>query len=80
MKFGFVLPGTPTVIDQIMVSRPDYNAALRHADLTLEANGSPDLGPMKELIERLLTEQLSSIPAAGDAPQAKPEDAPEEHP
>lgn len=64
MKFGFVLPGAPTVIDQLMSSthRPAYNAALRHADHTFDSAGRPDLDPMRALLEQLLVNQLSSVP------------------
>jgi hypothetical protein len=62
MKYGFVLPGTPTVIDQIMTNRPEYNAALRHCDVTFAETGTPDFGPMEALLQRLLVAQLSSLP------------------
>jgi Fic family protein len=63
MKVGFVLPGTPTVIDQIMSNKPEYEAALRHADQTFAQFGLPDLRPMMAMVERLLVQQLSSIPS-----------------
>ena len=62
LKFGFVLPGTPTVIDLIMVNRPAYQAALAHADATLASSGKYDLAPMRTFLERLLVIQLSSVP------------------
>jgi Fic family protein len=65
LKIGFVLPGTKTVIDLIMEQRDDYYAALRVADNAYDANAEPDLAPMIEFVDRLLFEQLSSIPDAG---------------
>lgn len=62
LKLGFVLPGDKTVIDLIMEQRDDYYAALKVADLTFEENGEPDLEPMTEFVDRLLFEQLTSIP------------------
>lgn len=64
LRFGFMLPGTPTVIDLIMGSKPEFEDALRRADETFEESGSPDLAPMNTYIEKLVIKQLSSIPMA----------------
>jgi hypothetical protein len=40
MKFGLFLPGTPTVIDQIVANKPDYEQALRHGDRTFAETGT----------------------------------------
>lgn len=61
LKFGFLLPGTMTVIDLIMANRGDYQQALAHADRT-HSGSQVDLGPMEAFVERLLIEQLSSVP------------------
>jgi Fic family protein len=61
LKLGFVLPGTPTVIDSIMSQRDEYQDALKQADVAFEATGEPNLVPMTGFIDRLLAEQLSSI-------------------
>lgn len=61
LKLGFVLPGTPTVIDLIMQNRLDYQDALKAADLSFAINGEPDLTLMSNFIERLLVEQLSTL-------------------
>ena len=61
LKLNSVLPGTPTVIDQIMADRPGYEGALRAADTSLAANKMPDLGPMKAFLNRLLTIQILSV-------------------
>ena len=62
LKLGFVLGGAPTVIDLIMQNKPEFEAALRAADISLEASGASDLTLMNDFIERLLVQQLSSIP------------------
>lgn len=61
LKLGFVLPGTKTVIDLIMEQRAEYYAALKAADNSFAAAGTPDLEPMVNFVDRLLVEQLSSI-------------------
>jgi len=57
-----MLPGSPTVIDLIMADKTPFEAALNHADQTLAATGTPDLGQMETYIEGLIKAQLSSIP------------------
>ncbi len=61
LKLGFVLPGAPTVIDQIMDQRQEYQDALKAADNQFEAEGVPDLDPMMRFLDRLLATQLNSI-------------------
>jgi len=62
LKYGFMLPGSVTLIDLITSNRDEYEAALGHADQTMAATGAPDLGPMNLFVERLLRAQLESIP------------------
>ncbi len=61
LKLGFVLPGSPTVIDLIMQQRQEYQDALKQADVSFAAEKKPDLTAMTAFIDRLLAEQLSSI-------------------
>lgn len=63
LKMGFIVPGAPTVIDLIMQNRDEYYDALRAADCAFDTSGSPDLTHMEAFLERLLIEQLSSVPA-----------------
>jgi fido (protein-threonine AMPylation protein) len=65
LRMGFVLPGAPTIIDLIMQdqNRQEYEVALRAGDAGFKASGEPDLGPMNAFIERLLVEQLESVPS-----------------
>ena len=47
-----------------MRNRDEYQAALKVADLSFEETGEPDLGLMRDFVQRLLIDQLNSIPAA----------------
>jgi Fic family protein len=68
LKLGFVLPGSPTVIDLIMQNREPYQDALKVADISFETAKEPDLGPMINFIEDMLIRQLSSVtPSAANA-------------
>lgn len=60
LKYGFMLPGSQTVIDLIMKNKPEYEAALRESDTAYEKDGTIDLSKMNKFVERLLIEQLSS--------------------
>ena len=62
LKIGYVLPGSPTLPDLILQNQPEYYAALRSADLGFENLGEPDLLPLVGMIQRLLTQQLASVP------------------
>ena len=61
LKLGVVLPGAPTVIDQIMQDRPGYEGALRWADSTFAVTKIPDLDKMRTFLEALLNKQIMSI-------------------
>lgn len=60
VKAGGWLPGNVILPELIKRERPAYTAALKHADLTF-GNGSLDLGPLHQLLEKLLTEQLAAV-------------------
>lgn len=69
LKMGTILPGSPTVIDQIMMERDSYENALRAADFSYQTTRIPDLQPMKAFLHRLLIIQIMSIaPAASTQP------------
>ncbi|WP_337848127.1 Fic family protein [Sphingomonas sp.] len=61
LKYGFTLPGSPTVIDLIMQNRAEYQDALKAADTAYEATGTPDLVAIVDFVDRLIAEQISSI-------------------
>jgi Fic family protein len=67
LKIGGILPGTTTVIDQIMANRGRYEAALQVADESFANDPHvPNLDPMRAFLDELLQIQISSIPQADD--------------
>jgi len=63
-KLGVMLPGRTTVIDQIMTSRSEYEAAIRAADRAAAESDGRNLAPMREYLDRLLQIQMASIDEA----------------
>ncbi len=59
LKMGTALPGTMTVIDQIMADRPRYQAALRAADEAY-ATDHVDISELKALLHEFLERQIDS--------------------
>ena len=68
---GYVLPGTPTIPDQIVDNRIPYFNALDAADAAFAA-GKIDVGKMEELVGGLLANQLTTFykAAGGKLPGA----------
>ena len=64
-----MIPGTPSIPDQIVKNRAPYLAALEAADAAF-ANGIVDVSEMEKLLEILLAKQLSSfyLSAGGTMP------------
>ena len=61
-RLGVMLPGTTTIIDQIMTTRAEYEAALRVADAAVVADpNARDLGVMRAYLNKLLQIQINSI-------------------
>jgi Fic family protein len=60
IRAGAVLPGTPTIPDQIVDNRKPYFAALDAADLAFQ-NGRLDVSKMEELLASLLANQLAEF-------------------
>jgi len=60
IRAGYVLPGTPTIPDQIVDSRVPYFEALDAADLA-HRDGKVDVAKMEELIGSLLAHQLTNF-------------------
>ncbi len=60
-RLGVVLPGTTTIIDQIMATRTDYETAIRVADKAAETNNGRDLTKMREYLNGLLQVQMATI-------------------
>jgi Fic family protein len=58
-RLGVILPGTTTVIDQIMLTRSDYEAAIRTADQAAAADPKArSLKQMKDYLDGLLQSKL----------------------
>ncbi len=65
---GILLPGRPTIPEQIVANRPPYYAALRHAD-DAWAQGRLDVSELEKLLSAMLASQLVSLyKAAGGTP------------
>lgn len=60
IKCGFILPGTPTIPDQIVSDRRGYFAALDAADEACK-NGKLDVTTMEELLAAMLARQLAGF-------------------
>lgn len=59
-----VLPGSPTIPDQIVTNRQPYFAALEAADKVWETSATVDVSKMEELLGSLLAKQLVTAHAA----------------
>lgn len=59
IKLDSLLPGTPTIPDQIATNKTPYYDALEEADTALEA-GSPDVSALVEMLHGMLAKQLLS--------------------
>jgi Fic family protein len=60
IRAGFVLPGTPTIADQIVDNRVPYFEALDAADVAF-AGGKVEVSKMEDLIGALLATQLAGF-------------------
>jgi Fic family protein len=60
IRWGGVLPGTPTIPEQIVANRKAYFDALEHSDQTW-AKGKVDVSLMEALIASLLSKQLAEF-------------------
>ncbi len=60
IKSGFILPGTPTIPDQIVNDRSGYFAALDAADAAYR-DGRVDVTQMEELVGGMLARQLAAF-------------------
>ncbi len=60
IKSGFILPGTPTIPDQIVSDRRGYFGALDEADSALR-DGRLDVSAMEELLAGMLARQLAAF-------------------
>ena len=69
IRSGFILPGTPSIPDQIVSDRSGYFRALDTADAACR-DGRVDISAMKELLGNMLAKQLAGFyrSAGGESP------------
>lgn len=61
-RLGVILPGAPTIIDQIMMTRPKYEAMLRVGDEAVKKDkDARDLAEMRAYLNDLLQQQMSTV-------------------
>lgn len=60
VRLGYVLPGSPSIPQQIQDDRTQYFAALEAADAA-HLNGTVDVSAMEELLKNMLANQLLSV-------------------
>jgi Fic family protein len=58
---GYVLPGSPTIPEQIQGDRSGYFKSLEDADAAWLAGGEVDVGSMEKLLTGMLAKQLLSV-------------------
>jgi Fic family protein len=58
---GYVLPGTPTIPEQIQGNRSGYFTALEAADAAWKKTKSIDVNEMEQLLTGMLAQQLLSV-------------------
>ena len=61
-RLGVILPGSPTVIDQIATTRTEYEAAIQVGDAAAAKGNGRDLSAMRVYLDRLLQIQIASVP------------------
>jgi len=70
LKFGMLLPGVPTLPEQLSDRRRQYFDALAVADATYSKTGIAEIEPLATLLEELLIRQLRNLPAQSDRDEA----------
>lgn len=66
VKLGLVLPGSPTVPNQIEGNRDPYYRALKAADAVYRENQTFDLSDMERMLKEMLAKQLLSVIETAD--------------
>jgi len=60
-KLGYVLPGSPTIPQQIEADRRRYFQALEAADEAIDGTGDYDFGAMEDMLKAMLATQLLNV-------------------
>lgn len=73
VRSGFILPGVPSIPDQIANDRSGYFAALDAADAALRETGQVDVSAMEDLLAGMLARQLAAFyeSAGGRLPEGR---------
>lgn|SRR5579863_1496953 len=61
IRSGFILPGSPTIPDQIVSDRSGYFEALDKADAAWRETGGADVSAMERLLGAMLARQLTAF-------------------
>lgn len=69
-KLGFVLPGIPTISEQLVTQRNSYYDALQASDTIFRKTGKVDTGSLEKLLKSMLFRQLSNTPSISEDDQA----------
>lgn len=75
LKLGGLLRGSPILPELLKINRDEYVSCLKQVDKSVK-DGTPDLGPLDNLLMRLLAEQLASADAGTTAPSPTTPSAP----
>ena len=70
LKYDMLLPGTPSLVEQLSGRRQYYFDALAIADSSFESTGIAELTPLTVLLGDLLVHQLRNQPALSDQNEA----------
>lgn len=60
-NIGYLVPGMPTIPEQIQNDRTSYFQALEEADEAFREDGSLNVGKMEELLKNMLAKQLMGV-------------------
>jgi len=63
VKLGGLLPGIPTIPEQLRERRADYFDALAKIDLVFQEREIVDVSPLADLLHTMLVRQLGAVPA-----------------
>jgi Fic family protein len=63
VRLGVLLPGSPTIPEQLLQQRGDYYDALAKADEAYRERGIVDVGSLRTLLGAMLLRQLEAMPA-----------------
>jgi len=61
IKLGYLLPGSPTIPQQIEKNRDPYYNALKAADNALVQSGGFDFAEMEGMLKEMLANQLLNV-------------------